>query len=185
MTHSRRAFSLIETMIVVAIGTSMFIILGFLLTRFNGSIAYEQASSQSSGSASVFMKEVESLAFPADAILQSHTFASGTYASATTTLVLEIPAIDSSGNVIANTYDYAAFYATSTDAYRLLEADALSARTSGTKLLSSPVSSLSFTYGNSDFTKVGSTPVDIHTRAVVKQNVLVDHRHDIIRLRIY
>lgn len=185
MTRRRRAFSLIETLIVVAVGTSMFVMLGFLLTHFNGTTAYEQAASQSSGSASTILKEIESLALPADAILASHAFSSGTYASATTTLVLEIPSLDSSGNAIANTYDYAAFYATSTSAYRLLEANALSARTSGTKLLSSTVSSLSFAYGGADLTKVGSTTVDIQTRAVVRQNVLTDHRHELIRLRNY
>ena len=184
-THraTQNGFTLIETMIVVALSVSMMTALGYLIYNFNAMSVYEQLSAQSSGSASAVMKEIGTLALPADAVLQSHAFAGGTYSSATSSLVLEIPSIDSSGNVIANTYDYAAFSTTSTRVYRLLEANALSARTSGTKLLSSTASSLTFIYNNTDFTKVSSTTVEVWTRATVKQSVLVDHRREQIRLR--
>lgn len=180
-----RAFTLIETVIVIALSITMMIALGLLIFTFNKISSYEQASSASSGSASAVMREIESLVVPAHAVLQTHTFSGSTRTSSSTALVLEVPSYDSSGNVIANTYDYAAFYVTGTNAYRLLEANASSKRVSGTKQLSSTVSALTFTYSSSDFTKVSTTTVDVRTQAQVKQDIFTDHRREQIRLRNY
>ncbi len=178
-----QAFTLVETVIVVAIGAILMVALSYLILNFNAISSYEQLSATSSGSASTFLRELESLTLPADAVLAQHAFANATYTSTSTSLVLEIPSIDSSGNVIANTYDYAAFYVTGTNAYRLLEANALSARASGTKQLSSTVSALTFTYNATDFTQVNTVTVDIQTQAQTKQDMTYDHRHEQIRLR--
>lgn len=181
-----RGFTLIEVVIVIALSVSVMAALSLLILTFNKTATYDQASAQSSDSASTIMREIESLVAPADAVLQSYTFASGTYTSTSTSLVLEIPSIDSSGNIIANTHDYAAFYTVgTTSAYRLLQPNASSARASGTKLLSSTVSSLTFTYNNSDFTKVSSTTVDVQTQTQVKQDILSDHQREQIWLRNY
>lgn len=178
-----RAFTLVETVIVVALSAITLIVLGFLIYNFNKVSVYQQISAQSSSSASALMREIESLTLPADAVLQTHTFSSVTYASSPTALVLEIPSIDSFGNVVANTYDYAVFYATSTNAYRLLETNALSKRASGTKRLSSTISSLAFTYNDTSFASTSAVTVDVQTRAIVKQSVLSDRRREQIRLR--
>ncbi|MHB8660896.1 MAG: prepilin-type N-terminal cleavage/methylation domain-containing protein [Minisyncoccota bacterium] len=180
-----RGFTLIETIIVVALSASMMLALGILIYNFYTISAYNQAFAQSSGSANTFMRDVESLTLPADAVLSSHTFSDGTDTSSSTSLVLEIPSVDSSGDVIPNTFDYARFYLAGADAYRHLEADPSSSRVSGTKLLSSTVSALSFTYNNSDFTQVNAVTVDVQTQTQVKQDVLPDHLHEQIRLRNY
>jgi len=187
MSHLRsyRAFSLIETVIVIALSAVIMMVLGLLIYNFNKTSLYGQALTQSSGSASTIMREIESLTFPAHAVLQTHTFPSATYTSTSTSLVLEIPSVDSSGNVIANTYDYAVFYSVGTNAYRLLTANALSKRVSGTKQLSATLNALTFTYNNADFTKVGSITIDIQTQASAKQDILSDHRREQIRLRNY
>jgi prepilin-type N-terminal cleavage/methylation domain-containing protein len=180
-----RGFTLIETIIVVALSVCMLAALSSLIYSFTTISNYQKASLQSSGSASIAMREIESLVFPADALLQTHIFSSVTYTSSATTLVLEIPSIDNSGNTIANTYDYAAFYVVGTNAYRLLEANALSKRSSGIKQLSTTASALSFTYDNADFTKASIVTIDLQTRAQVKQTILSDHRHEQITLRNY
>jgi prepilin-type N-terminal cleavage/methylation domain-containing protein len=179
----RAGFTLIETVIVVAISVSMMTALGILVYTFNKISTYEQAAVQSSGSASAMMREIESLALPARAVLQTHAFSGQTYTSSSAVLVLEIPSIDGSGNVVASTYDYAAFYVTGTNAYRLLEANASSARASNTKQLSSTVSALTFTYNDADFTAVHTVTIDVQTQAQVKQDILTDHRREQIRLR--
>ncbi|MFA5942349.1 MAG: hypothetical protein WC798_01615 [Candidatus Paceibacterota bacterium] len=178
-----RGFSLVETVIVVALSVVMLLTLGFLVYSFNESVSYQQAIAQSSGSADMLMREAGSLVLPADAVLQTHTFSSSTHTSSSTTLVIEIPSIDSSGMVIANTYDYATFYTEGPDAYRLLEANTLSRRVSGTKLLSSTVSALTFSYDAADFTQVDTVTIDLQTQAQVKQHPLSDHRQEQLRLR--
>lgn len=178
-----RGFTLIETVIVIAFSVSMVVALTLLIYNFNKSSTYEQISLQSYSSASAVIREIEALTVPANAVLATHTFSSATYTSTPTSLVLEIPSIDSSGNIIASTHDYAAFYLVGTNMYRLLEANALSKRVSGTKKLSSTVSALTFTYGSPDFTTASTTTVDVQTRAQVKQDILSDHQREQIRLR--
>ena len=178
-----RAFTLIEMMIVIAVGTAMLLILGVLIFNFNKTAIYQQTLSQSSGSASALMREIKSLTLPATFVLQTHTFSSATHTSSSTALVLEIPSINSSGTVIANTYDYAAFYVVGTKAYRLLEPDALSARASGTKLLSSTISALTFTYNNASFPAISAITADVQTQASTTQEILTDRRTEQIRLR--
>jgi len=178
-----RAFTLTETVVIVAISVGMILTLDLLIYNFNNSSNYEQSLAASSSSASGFMRELESLTVPADNVLQTHSFTSGTRTSSSTALVLEIPSVDSSGNTIANTFDYAAFYTTGTTVYRLLEANAASARVSGTKRLSTTLGTLSFTYNNADFTQVNTVTVDVQMQTSVKQTVLIDHRTETIRLR--
>lgn len=181
----KRGFTLIETVIVIALSVCIMIALGSLLYSFTSISSYHQAAMQSSGSASIIMREIESLAFPANAILQTHSFSSATYTSSPTALVLEIPSIDSSGSIIANTYDYAAFYVVGTNAYRLLEVNTLSKRSPSTEKLSSTVQSLSFAYDHADFTQASIITIDVQTQSQVKQNNLSDHRHEQIKLRNY
>ena len=179
----QNGFSLIEMVIVIAVGTAMLIVLGALIFNFNKTSIYQQTLVQSSGSANALLREIKSLALPANAVLETHTFSSATHTSTTTSLVLRIPSINGSGSVITNTYDYAAFYVAGTKAYRLLEANALSNRTSGTKLLSSTISTLTFTYNNVSFPAVNTITVDIRTQASTTQEMLTDRRIEQIRLR--
>ena len=177
-------FTMIETVIVIAIGASVIIAIALLVYNFNKISAYNTISARSSGSATAIMREIESLVLPANAVLQTHTFPNASYTSTADSLVLEIPSIDISGNIIASTYDYAAFYIVgTTNLYRVLQPNALSARVSGTKLLSSTLSSLTITYNDMDFTKVSVATVDIQTQANAKKDILTDRRREQIRLR--
>jgi len=181
----KRGFTIVETMIVITISVSMLIALIFLLFNFNTISTYQKNFMQSSNSASLLVREVESLTFPAHRILQTHTFSSGTHTSSSTALVLEIPSIDISGNTIANTYDYAAFYTTGTNTYRLLEVNASSKRASGTKQLSATTQTLTFTYSDVDFTKAMSVTIALQTQMQIKGETVADTRGEQIRLRNY
>ncbi|MFA6408250.1 MAG: type II secretion system protein [Candidatus Paceibacterota bacterium] len=180
---TKHGFTLIETVIVVALSVVMMIVVSILVYNFTAISAYQQALTQSSGSATMLIRELESLAIPADAVLQTHDFSSATYSSSPTVLVLEIPSIDDSGNVISGKHDYAAFYTTGTDSYRILEADQSSARASGTKKLSSTMHELTFSYDSVDFTFVSTVTAYVHVQATTKQGILSDHRNVQIRLR--
>lgn len=187
MTHhphtTWRGLTLVETVIVSALAAILIVILGLLIYLFGKVSTYDKTAALSSSSASALMHEVETLAGPADAVVASHAFSGTTYTTSSTTLVLEIPSIDSSGSVIANTYDYAAIYATGTTAYRILSPGSGSSRIAGTKQLSTTVNMLSFTYDNADATQVTTVTTDIQTRVVVKQDTLTDRRRETIILR--
>ena len=177
------AFTLIETVIVIALSLCVVTALSFLLYTFNKALSYGNISTQSYTSAGALLREIESLALSANAVLQTRSFSGTTYTSTTTSLVLELPSIDNSGNVIANARDYVVFYAAGANAYRLLEKNASSARVAGTKLLSSTLDTLAFSYDDTDFAQVRTVTVDIQTRAQVKEETVTSRLYQQIRLR--
>lgn len=174
---------MLETVMVVAVSSAVFIALSILILNLYKTSDYYQAVLESSGSAGKFLKEVEFFTLPASAVLQSHAFSDATRTSSSTVLVLELPSIDASGNIISGAHDYAAFYATGTEAYRRLETHASSARTPGTKQLSSTLHALTFSYDNIDFAQVTTVTVDAHMQTLVKSATISDHRQQKIRLR--
>lgn len=178
-----RGFTLLETIFVAALSAVMMGAVSMLIYNFNTTASYQKAVIQSSGSAGALLRDIGSLIVPANAILQTHTFSSATYASSPTTLVLEIPSIDNLGNVIANTYDYAVVYTTGTDAYRTLEANALSSRTSGTKKLSSTILALTFSYDSADVTLARSVTADVQVQAALKTGLISAHQREQFSLR--
>ncbi len=178
-----KGFTLIETVIVIAFSAVMMLAIAVLAFNFNKISLYNQASIKSSGSASALIREIEDLVFSASEVLASHTFSGSVYSSSQGVLVLEIPSVDVSGNVISNTYDYAVFYVTGTNAYRILETNALSSRSSGTKILSTTISALTFSYNGADMPSTNIVTVDIQAQAYAKQEILSDHLREQIRLR--
>ena len=176
-------FTLIETVIVTALSAIMLVALSILIYSFNTSYLYEQASSLSAKSARSVIREVESLTIPAYRVLQSYTFSGTAYSSSSTVLVLKIPSIDSFGSIIPNTYDYAVFYTSGTNAFRILEAGTGSSRVSGTLLLSETISALSFSYNAGDFTLVSAVTVDVQTSAQSHGHISNDRRREQLYLR--
>jgi prepilin-type N-terminal cleavage/methylation domain-containing protein len=176
-------FTLVETIIVIALSTILMLIVASLVYTFSTASSYEQAVVGSSGSTSAVMHELEALVPPASAVLASHTFASGTYTSSATALVLQIPAVDASGAVVAGAYDYAVFYTVGATAYRLLETSVSSARTPGLKTLGMNLGAVSFTYDTGDLTQARTVTTDARASGVVRQVTLSDERHESLTLR--
>jgi len=183
LKYRQRGFTLIETVIVIALSASMFGVLSLLVRSFYVSYSYEQSAAISAESARSVIKEVESLTLVADKVLSSHVFSSATYDSSSNSLVLEIPSIDSSGAIVSGSYDYAAFYLQDTNAYRILEANAASSRASGTKKLSDTISSLTFSYNNADFALADAVTVDVQTLVQSRGQGSADHRSEQLYLR--
>jgi len=161
----------------------MLIALTFLFISFRQEAAYQKALTQTSGSASAIMRALGTLVTPADAVLATHTFASGVHTSSATTLVLELPAVDASGATIQNAYDYAAVYAVGEQVYCLIEASGGSARISGTTELSATTHTLTFTYDASDFANVTAVTASVITDSIVGGTTLSDRRQEYFRLR--
>ena len=171
----KRGITLVETVIVIGITTLALFALTNLFLVFNTTYGYQQAVIATARSAGSAMNALEAAVLPASEVLVSRDFSDTAYASATTTLVLELPAVDGSGDMLPGAYDYIVFYTSDGTLYRLTEADAGSARTSGLKLLSTTLNSLAFTYDNSDFTKITKVAADLTTRVFYKQQEVQSH----------
>lgn len=179
----KQGFTLIETVVVIAI----FIIISFVLSNLyiNYYQAYylQEAIIKAAGSASFAANEIQNAALQADHIVTSHNFSGTIYSSDQNVLVLEISSIDSSENIVSGKYDYMVFYATGTILYKLVQADASSSRISGQKQLSNTLSTITFAYNNGDLSQANKIDVDINMQAVAGHQTIPYHLHQEIYLR--
>jgi hypothetical protein len=182
MKHMR-GFSTVEVVIVVAISAIVLMAVTEIYVTYNNSYVYQNANINDAASAALYLGEFNDLGLQADAVSASRTVSGTTYTTGSTTVVFEIPAINSSGDVIANTYDYAIFYASSTGAYRILDVNGSSARTAGTKEFSDVVDNLTFTYDSGTPSSASTVTADITTKSTVKLETFTTHLKQQVYLR--
>lgn len=175
------------TLIEVAITVALFVVLALgveqLYVAYSRIVNVQTASIGVALGASAIMDAVKNAGLQADHVVASHAFAGTTYASGTSTVVFELPSVDASGSIIGSTFDYVGIYATGTSAYRVTDAAAGSVRPSGTKLLTSFLSSLSFTYDSSSFPSVASVAADATTSAASRGQTTMVHLSERVHLR--
>lgn len=181
---ARRGLSLLEVVIVTGVFALITVPLVNLLIGYYAVFNAQQATVAVNTSASMVVSEVRTAALQAGFIAASHAFSGVTRTSGASALVLQLPAVDSSGTTIVGSYDYVGFYASGTEAYRAIDAAVGSVRPSGTKRLSDTLYSLSFTYNNADPTLASSTAVDVVTNATTtRQGTTTQHLYEQIYLR--
>lgn len=178
-----RAFTLLELVMTLGVFSVMLLALYNFFLSSNKTFLFETAYISTDGSAANVVSAIRSAALPANAVLASQALGGTTYTSSSTVLVLSLPSVDSSGQVVSSKYDYVAFYKTGTTVYQKTVADASSARTSGTKSLTTTASSFTLTYSTTDFTQVKSFTVDIQTTSSVKTQSVQGHLSQTIYLR--
>ena len=180
---SLSGLTFIETVIVVGIFSLMLIALVDLLIGYYQLYDTQSATIDVGGSAVRLVTELHTAALQSDQILASHACNGTTYTSGATTVVFEMPSVDSSGNIIANTYDYECVYVSGTNVYAILVPGSGSARPSVTRTLTSVLSQLSLTYDNADFTKVTEVTVDATTSETSVNQTPTTHIKEVNYLR--
>ena len=162
-----KGVTLIETL--VAVGLFIFIAMAlFVVYEVYGKIYNLGAAHFSAvGGSRSALTQLSNFAAQANRVLQNRTINGVNYISGTPLLLFRLPAINSAGKTIDNTWDYAVFYVSSTNFYSYLEKNVSSARVGGgLKLLSNTIVSASFSYDNADFTQVRKVTAEVFTRAV-------------------
>lgn len=156
-------FTLIEVMVVTVL--FVLIIAGlFELYMWHGKMYdYEQALARTEGSARAAVDNMDAYISQAYRVLPSATINGNLYATATTTLVAELPAIDGSGDVLNGKWDTVAFYLTGNQLFEAVSSDPSSSRLSLVKQLSDTAESLAFTYNNTDDSQVTEVTVSLTT----------------------
>lgn len=181
--NSSAGFTLIETSIVAAIFTMIMLVLVTLYINFGHFAQEQRAAIEVVHTAGRIAYEVQNATLAADSIVASHTFSGLALTSATDTLVVELPAVDTSDNIVPATYDYIGIYATGTSAYKVTDAAAGSARTSGSVLLSDVLASLEFSYDALSPSLSTSVEVDVETSDDIRGLTPQTHVHEKTYLR--
>jgi len=185
ITRASRGFTLTETLVVVAVSAILGAAITGIWIGYNNFFALEQTTVVVATSASRVVSVAEAAMLQASSVESSHTFTNSgtTLTSGTSTLVLKLPTVNSSGNVVSNSYDYIAIYASNTNAYEQIDAAAGSARVSGTTILSTALSALTFTYYANPITAATSTFIDVQTSTSLVSGTASSHLHETLYLR--
>jgi len=176
-----RGYTLVEVLITVVLFTLLVLGITQLYVVYGRVISLQTSSIGIALNGSSIIDAVRAAALPADHVVAAHTFSGVGYTTSADTALFELPAIDSSGAVIPNAYDYVGIYASGTNVYRVIDAAVGSVRIAGTKRLTDALGALSFTYDNADLTLVTNVVVDATTTAVVHGQTTQVH----LRTRVY
>ncbi|HLM83779.1 MAG TPA: hypothetical protein VK254_01020 [Candidatus Bathyarchaeia archaeon] len=180
---NNRGFSFVESLVAMAI---LVYILGALVviyssySRFYNFLQNKIAMGSSSRAA---MKELRNDALQADQIVASHSFSGIQRSTDQHTVVLEIPSIDGSGNIVDGKYDYAAFYLSGDGLYRTMQADAASSRTSGAVKITDAVQTLTFSYDNQALDQATKIDADLEMQIVSGGQTVSSRLYQVIYLR--
>ncbi len=183
--NSNKGVTLIETLISIGLFVLISLALFGVYEAFGKIFNLSGAHLASVGGARTSLTDVSNLTAQAYRVLSSRTINSVNYASGSSTLVLQIPAIDSTGKTINDTWDYAAFYVSSTNFYRYLETNAASARIGGLKLLSNVIVGVNFSYDSVDFTQVKKVTATVTTTATENRAQVQSRASEQIFLKNY
>lgn len=162
--ESSTGFSVIEMVIVVPLIAIMAFFLSYIGIYHFQTFNSQSAELNITDYARTALDDIDNYVRQATRVLSSYS----TYTTGTNTLVLQIPSIDSSGQLVAGTYDNAVFYLSGTDLFRRIYPDASSTRSNVIQKLASGVntSNFSFSYDNGDYSLVKQ----VTTNLTVTQN---------------
>jgi Tfp pilus assembly protein PilW len=178
-----RAATLVEMMVAVAIGILLFAIVTTIVLLARQSFEFSTTFIDIHGGARTAMDWMIRDIRWANQILSSVTIDTQAYATADNGLVLEIPSIDSSGNVITGTNDYVVYHLNTSDPTvleRIIDANVTSSRTDMTRTIAGNVNALSFSSSGtglgsvSDVTSLTQVEVSLTTRKTASSGAVVD-----------
>lgn len=177
MSHitSSRAFTLTETLIVVGI---LGLISGAVVTMFlNYSSVYQRENSGVSvtQSASRTITLISTTIAQSSGVIASRTINGVAYVTSSTTLIVQLPAASTNGDIIQGGFDYTVFHASGTVMTESTETYSGSYRSPGTYTLTTSLSNVTFTYDNPIASLVENIGVLVHTKATTRTGVKETH----------
>jgi len=178
-----RAFTLIEIIITITLFVILVLGVSQLYIVFGRTVIQQNNRISITLGGSAIMDTLRDTSLQADHVITAHTFSGVDLSSDATTALFELPAVDASGLIIANTYDYVGVYASGTNVYRVIDGALGSSRVSGKKLLTNTLNALNFAYDAQSFPSVASVIVDATTSAIIRGQTIQTHLHEHLYLR--
>lgn len=144
-----KGFSLMEVLIATSVSVVVGVLLLVIIVNSAG-VSYKQSSKFQEGTTTndIQASIVENIK-SSSAVLASYTSGGTTYTSGAVQLILKIPTIDSSNNIISNAFDYFVYFLDSGKLRFKTFPDVSSARKAQDQIFSTLVDSLTLQYFNS------------------------------------
>lgn len=143
--------SLMEMMVVIGIMMMLLLLITQIFALNYDIFAKQSKRTDNEVGAILAAKTISQMSRGALAVEASRTIGGTLYTSSDSQLVLKIPSVDASNNIIAGQYDYVAFYRSPTQTTKIFavtEAYSGSIRKSNTRLITAYNTALIFRYNN-------------------------------------
>ena len=169
-----KGLTLIEVLVAMGIATVAGMLLVVIIVNSAG--LFTRQSSKVSGGLSIndALLQIRGSIKQASAVVGQYISGPITYTTGVSQLVLKVSSIDSSGNIIANTYDFFVFFVDQGSLHFKTFPDSSSFRKAADQVLSIGVDSLNFQYFNSANPPVEIAPVSatkVRITLILKQNI--------------
>ena len=168
---NNHGITLIETMIGLAISALLVVILSYCLIIVLRLNEAQKTVSALTSSTDRGIYRISSSIQQSSQILSSAVIFGTTHTTSSSALVLKIPTVNSSGQIISGSYDTVVYRRNPSDLSELQEitdAEAGSARFDGTHLIARFVTNLLFRYNNSDYSSASTATVFLKTGTTVR-----------------
>lgn len=139
-------FTLLETIIATSIFVVVALVVGTLFIYHTQIYKSQEKISSFKLQKSLFSKHLRTIGESAKAVSASYNIGGNLRTSASSTIVFQVPAIDASGDIIENTYDYIALYREGANLFMETEADPASQRKDIKQKVADSVDTLFFRY---------------------------------------
>lgn len=183
---NNRGITLIETMIGLAISALLVVILSYCLIIVLRLNEAQKTISALTTSTDRGIYRISSSIQQSSQILTSAVISGTTYTTSSTVLVLKIPTVNSSGQIISGSYDTIVYRRNPSDLSELQEitdAEAGSQRFDGTHLIARFVTNLLFRYNKSDYTSASVATVFLKNGTTVRGVLKESANQTTVRLR--
>lgn len=155
--NKQNGFTLIEVVVVVALVAMASYILIDLFLGQHKLYKTQTAELNITNDARLTLDEIDLYVRQGNRVLSAY----GSYTTGPQSMIIQVQSFNSSGRLIAGTYDQIVFYMMGTDLFRQVFSDPASSRQSGVKKLASHVSGFNLTYNSADFSSVTEVITDL------------------------
>ena len=183
---NNRGITLIETMIGLAISALLVVILSYCLVIVLRLNEAQKTVSALTSSTDRGIYRISSSIQQSSQILSSAVIFGTTHTTSSSALVLKIPTVNSSGQIISGSYDTVVYRRNPSDLSELQEitdAEAGSARFDGTHIIARFVTNLLFRSNNSDYSSASTATVFLKTGTTVRGVLKESANQTTVRLR--
>lgn len=163
-----KGLTLIEILVAMGIASTVGILLLVIMVNSAGLSTKESFKVQNGLNINDALSKVRSTIKQASSVAASYTYNSTTYTTSATQLVLKVSSIDSSNNIISDTFDYFVFFLDGKILRFKIFKDSVSFRQSADQIFSTNVSNLTFRYLNS-----ADPPVEVSPTSAAKVQIIL------------
>ena len=171
-----RGVTTLELAVSTAVAAVIFTILGAIFIAQGRFFAIQDAIGETQYNAFQILDTAGLYALSASAIVPNRTISGTAYTTGTSTVVLEVPSVNASDEVLVNAYDYVAMGVSPDDSSRFfvaIDASTNSARTDASRLPGSLVDKLIFRYNAVDPTAATAIELYVRTRKDARGQVIL------------